>query len=203
LPRGPADVVGIRFRSAGARSVLGFPAAEATGRVERLSDYRARLAGELLSAAAITQRRKGAKTPRLNEERVAALAQVLARFVRDEPPLLVAEAVRCLDQAKAPPMHAVAARLGVTRRTLERRVLHEVGLAPQMLHRVFRFRRAFRLLDEAPPGTWARVAHAAGYFDQAHLIREFRRFAGAAPTAFLESDPALSRAMLSREGTAA
>ena len=88
-------------------------------------------------------------------------------------------------------------------RTLERRVLHEVGLAPQMLHRVFRFRRAFRLLDQAPPGTWAQVAHAAGYFDQAHLIREFHRFAGAAPTAFLQSDPALSRAMLTGEGTAA
>jgi len=199
LPRGPADVVGIRFRSAGARSVLGFPAAEATGRVERLSDYRARLAGELLSAAA--QGRNGARA--LSQERVRALAGVLGRFVRDQPPLLVAEAVRCLNQAKTPPMHTVAARLGVTRRTLERRVLHEVGLAPQMLHRVFRFRRAFRLLDEAPPGTWARVAHAAGYFDQAHLIREFRRFAGAAPAAFLESDPAFSRAMLSGQGNAA
>jgi AraC-like DNA-binding protein len=195
LPRGPADVVGIRFRSAGARSMLGFPAAEVTGRVDRLSDHRARLAGELLSAAK-AQGRKAAGTPGLNEERVAALARVLGRFVRDGPPPLVAEAVRCLDQAKAPPMHAVAARLGVTRRTLERRVLHEVGLAPQMLHRVFRFRRAFRLLDEAPPGTWARVAHAAGYFDQAHLIREFRRFAGAPPTAFLAAGPELTRALL-------
>jgi len=194
LPRGPADVVGIRFRSAGARSVLGFPAAEVTGRVDRLADHDVRLAGELLSAAAKAPGRM---------ERVAALGRVLRRFVRDEPPPLVAEAVRWLDQAKAPPMHAVAARLGVTRRTLERRVLHEVGLAPQMLHRVFRFRRAFRLIDQAPSGTWARVAHAAGYFDQAHLIREFRRFAGAAPTAFLESDPALSRAMLSGQSTAA
>ena len=195
--------MGIRFRSAGARSVLGFPAAEVTGRVERFAGYQARLAGELLSAAAKpkAQGRTGGRA--LSQERVRALAGVLARFVREAPPPLVAEAVRCLDQAKAPPMHAVAARLGVTRRTLERRVLREVGLAPQMLHRVFRFRRAFRLLDQAPPGTWAQVAHAAGYFDQAHLIREFHRFAGAAPTAFLQSDPALSRAMLTGEGTAA
>jgi len=196
LPRGPADVVGIRFRSAGARSVLGFPAAEATGRVDRLSDYHPRLAGELVSSVARRQGGEEARTPGLNVERVAALARVLVRFVRDEPPPLVAEAVRCLDQAKAPPMHAIAARLGVTRRTLERRVLNEVGLDPRMLHRVFRFRRAFRLLDEAPPGTWARVAHAAGYFDQAHLIREFRRFAGAPPMAFLAAEPALTRALL-------
>jgi AraC-like DNA-binding protein len=194
LPRGPADVVGIRFRSAGARSVVGFPVGEVTGGVVPLRDYDSRLAGELLSAAARAQGRKGAGGQ--CEERAVALAGVLSRFVSQEPPAL-------LDQTKAPPVHELAARLGVTRRMLERRVLHEVGLPPRMLHRVFRFRRAFRMLDEAPAGTWGRVAHAAGYFDQAHLIREFRRFAGAAPAAFLESDPALSRAMLAREGSAA
>jgi AraC-like DNA-binding protein len=201
LPRGPADVVGIRFRSAGARSVLGFPAAEATGRVERLSDYHPRLAGELMSAAAKTQGRKDASTK--SDGRVAALAGVLSRFAGQAPPALVAEAVRWLDHAKAPPVHAVAARLGVTPRTLERRVLHEVGLSPQMLRRVCRFRRAFRLLEAATGGSGARVAAAAGYFDQAHLIREFRRFAGAPPTAFLQADPALSRVMLGSEEPAA
>jgi len=194
LPRGPADVVGIRFRSAGARSVLGFPAAEATGRVERLSDYHPRLAGELLSAVA---RRQGGKEGRRQcEERVRGLAGVLSRFAGQTPPALVAEAVRWLDHAKAPPVHAVAARLGVTPRTLERRMLAETGLSPRMLSRVLRFRRAFRLIDEAPAGTWARVAHTAGYFDQAHLIREFRRFAGAPPTAFLAAEPVLTRALL-------
>lgn len=196
LPRGPADVVGIRFRSAGARSLLGFPAGEVTGRVVPLADVRAGLAGRLLAAVAETHGHPDARTQGVCEQRARALAGVLSHFVRGEPPALVTEAVRCLDRPKAPPVHAVAARLGVTRRTLERRVRDETGLSPQMLSRVLRFRRAFRMLDQAPVGTCARVATAAGYFDQAHLIREFRRFAGAPPTAFLASDPALSRTLL-------
>lgn len=199
LPRGPADVVGIRFRSAGAGSVLGFPVDEVTGRVLPLTDVRVKLAGELLAAVARRQGRKDARTQGLRGWRVRALAAVLARFVRGEPPGFVTEAVRCLDRPKAPPVHAVAARLGVTRRTLERRVRAEVGLSPQMLSRVLRFRRAFRMLDQAPAGTCARVAAATGYFDQAHLIRDFRRFAGAPPRAFLASEPALSRALLGRD----
>lgn len=186
LPLGQSDVVGIRFRSAAARSVLGFPSGEITGRVVPLAEHHSRFAGALLTAAS---------RPVLPTERARALAAVLLRFVREEPPALVVAAVRRLDQPRAPTVGTVAHQLGVTRRTLERRVLHEVGLSPQMLARVLRFRRAFRLLDQAPPGSGARVAAAAGYFDQAHLIRDFRRFAGTTPSAFLESDPALARAL--------
>lgn len=79
-------------------------------------------------------------------------------------------------------------------------MLAETGLAPKLLMRVLRFRRAFRLLDRSAAGGWGRVAVSAGYFDQAHLIREFREFAGAAPSVFWESDPELSRALLGGEG---
>lgn len=194
LPLGQSDVVGIRFRSAAARSVLGFPSGEVTDRVVPLAAQHSRLAGALLTAASRHV---------LPTERARALAAVLLRFVREEPPGLVVAAVHRLDQARAPTVGTVALQLGVNRRTLERRVLHEVGLSPQMLARVLRFRRAFRLLDQAPPGHGARVAVAAGYFDQAHLIRDFHRFAGATPSAFLESDPALARALTGGEESAA
>jgi AraC-like DNA-binding protein len=187
LPRGPADVVGIRFRSEGARSVLGFPADEVNDQVAPLGEICPGLAGKLLRAASRHS---------LPGERVLALAGVLSSLVRHEPPPLVTEVVRRLDTPRSPAVHTLSAQLGVTRRTLERRVRAEVGLSPRMLSRVLRFRRAFRMLDQAPAGTSARIATAAGYFDQAHLIRDFRRFAGAPPAAFLASDPALTRALL-------
>jgi AraC-like DNA-binding protein len=64
------------------------------------------------------------------------------------------------------------------------------------MRRLLRFRRAFRLLDQAAPGTWARVAAHAGYFDQAHLIRDFRQFAGTSPSEFFGRNRDLARALL-------
>jgi AraC-like DNA-binding protein len=45
------------------------------------------------------------------------------------------------------------------------------------------------------------VATCAGYYDQAHLTREFRRFAGASPSEFFRVDPALARAFGAPVGT--
>jgi AraC-like DNA-binding protein len=48
---------------------------------------------------------------------------------------------------------------------------------------VLRFRYACRLAGESPRPEWSGIAAEAGYFDQAHLIRDFREFAGATPMA--------------------
>jgi transcriptional regulator GlxA family with amidase domain len=89
---------------------------------------------------------------------------------------------------------ALAGAVGLTPRTLQRSFLDEIGVDPTLLRRIFRFRTAFGLLGELPPGRWSRVAPRAGYFDQAHLIREFRRFAGAPPSVFFGAGPELARA---------
>ena len=56
---------------------------------------------------------------------------------------------------------------------------------PKVVGRVLRFDRARRLLGRpARPGL-AAVAATCGYYDQAHLTREFRELAGMSPTAWL------------------
>ena len=42
-----------------------------------------------------------------------------------------------------------------------------------------------RLLHRATDVDWADTAIACGYYDQAHMIHDFREFAGLAPTAYL------------------
>ena len=60
----------------------------------------------------------------------------------------------------------------------------EVGLPPKTLARILRFHRA-RGLIVAPGGAdFAEVADLCGYYDQAHLIRDFREFAGCTPAEF-------------------
>src|ERR1035438_3103196 len=74
-----------------------------------------------------------------------------------------------------------ARHAGLGARQFRRRCLEESGLAPKHLCRVLRFRRACALA--ARGAGWVRVAGDAGYFDQAHLIRDFREFTGATPMA--------------------
>ncbi len=79
----------------------------------------------------------------------------------------------------------VARQMGINLRHLERKSLAYSGVSPKSLIRIARFSRALRLHAETQH-TWTRIAHHAGYHDHMHLIRDFRIFAGGAPTSALE-----------------
>jgi AraC-like DNA-binding protein len=52
--------------------------------------------------------------------------------------------------------------------------------------RSYRFSSTVLALDVAAPIDWGDVAAGAGYFDQAHFVREFREFTGLTPTRYAE-----------------
>ena len=76
----------------------------------------------------------------------------------------------------------VARQSGVNLRYLERKSFEYAGVTPKALARISRFSRALRLRAETSL-TWTQIAHAAEYHDHMHMIRDFRIFAGEAPTA--------------------
>ena len=78
---------------------------------------------------------------------------------------------------------ALTAELGCSRRFLDRRFATEVGLTPKTVARLIRFARVCARVREEP-AAWARLAAEAGYYDQAHLNRDFRELAGTTPTDF-------------------
>jgi AraC-like DNA-binding protein len=80
---------------------------------------------------------------------------------------------------------ALASELGWSHRRLIARFREHIGLAPKTVARVFRFDRAVEALRSPQPAGIAEVAFACGYFDQAHLNREFRELAGTTPAAFV------------------
>jgi AraC-like DNA-binding protein len=82
---------------------------------------------------------------------------------------------------------ALAGEVGWSPRHLVSRFREQVGLAPKPVARVLRFRRALALLAAPGGPPWAEAAVACGYYDQAHLNREFRALAGCTPTALLAS----------------
>jgi AraC-like DNA-binding protein len=79
----------------------------------------------------------------------------------------------------------LARALGISRRQFERRFREQVGLSPRLFARIVRFQRAFAALGEE---TGASIAARCGFSDQAHLVREVRRFSGQTPTLLAEAD---------------
>jgi methylphosphotriester-DNA--protein-cysteine methyltransferase len=59
-----------------------------------------------------------------------------------------------------------------------------VGLTPKRFARVRRFGRVLQSIELGRPVAWSQVAASCGYFDQAHLIHDFREFSGMNPTLY-------------------
>ncbi len=59
-----------------------------------------------------------------------------------------------------------------------------VGLTPKLFCRVRRFRALLDQIKKGTPVNWAELAADCGYFDQAHLIHDFRAFAGITPAQY-------------------
>src|SRR5262249_55501668 len=60
----------------------------------------------------------------------------------------------------------------------------DVGVTPKRYCRLLRFQRAVTRAHRGVATDWPALALACGYFDQAHLIHEFREFSGLTPTAY-------------------
>ncbi len=85
----------------------------------------------------------------------------------------------------APRVEEIVRQMGANRRYLERKALMYAGVTPKQLTRIARFSRALALRSETEQ-TWTQIAQATGYHDHMHMIRDFRVFAGDAPTSALQ-----------------
>jgi AraC-like DNA-binding protein len=171
---GRVDLIGVRFRPGGGTPVLGVPAAELSGRRVALPDIAPRLGHVAARMAACAPPRRAAVLAELVDRLRSRTGGATA------PDPRVGRAVRLLDRVGVS-VAGVAAEVGLSPRQLERLFAHEVGATPSQARSVNRFRAAVRLLGEERAPSLASVAHMAGYFDQAHLSRDFRRLAGVTP----------------------
>lgn len=59
-----------------------------------------------------------------------------------------------------------------------------VGATPKVYRRIQRFQRALRVMQKQTWVDWSDFAVEGGYYDQSHLIRDFRQFSGLTPTMY-------------------
>jgi AraC-like DNA-binding protein len=166
-------ILGVRFRPGGAAQLLGMPAQELTDRVVPAGDLGLKSLAELST--------------------LRELEGALLGLERGSADPLVDEAARLL--SRSPDVETAAASLGVSRRQLERRFKTRVGMQPKHFARIRRFQRVFHAMEGDSAG-WVDAAADCGYYDQAHLIRDFRDFAGEPPSLLLAADD-LARHFLS------
>jgi AraC-like DNA-binding protein len=172
LPAGE-ELAGVRFRTGAAGLFLHAAPGEFTDRSEPLDAVwgaRARRLLDELGHAACGDARLSALTGSLapRDDRNGVQLAIAA--------IAAADGLIDLDH--------VASHARLSPRQFRRRVMEETGLAPKHLCRVLRFRRALRLLEGPEPLGWAAIAADCGYYDQAHLIRDFREFSGSTPAAY-------------------
>jgi AraC-like DNA-binding protein len=73
-------------------------------------------------------------------------------------------------------------------RQFERKFLERIGMSPKLFMRVVRFAQAYRLKDRQPQLDWQDIVHRCGYYDQMHLIKDFKLFAAVTPTVLLKEE---------------
>ncbi|NMO51378.1 helix-turn-helix transcriptional regulator [Actinoplanes sp. TBRC 11911] len=171
--------VQVAVRPLGCRALFGLPAAEIAHRDIEV--------GALLGDRVVESVRERMRAEPSWAGRFAALDAILLRGLRAGGNVRpeVAYAVKRLFRGDVP-ISSVAGEVGWSGRYLTDRFRAELGLRPKEAARVARFDRARRAIR--PSSKLADIAAGHGFADQSHLVREFRAFAGCAPSEWLADE---------------
>lgn len=112
-----------------------------------------------------------------------ALMSRLPRLSVESPMLMAAD--RILKAKGAVSIVDIARAFGWTTRHFERCFSKEVGFSPKLYTRVARFQSAIDLKLLDPRLSWCSIAHELYYHDQMHLVHDFRKLGGSAPSDIL------------------
>ena len=174
---GHVDLLGVRFRPGGALPFLRQPLHELADRHVALDALWGSRAGALIDAVATVPR----------GDRVGVLERLLlanrAAAMTDDD--LIHRAVVLMRRTRGGiGVRAAAQALGVGERRLERVFDVAIGLSPKRFARVVRFLGAVREIGRRSLRPGAALALDAGYADQPHFVREFKRLAGVTPAQY-------------------
>jgi AraC-like DNA-binding protein len=163
----------------GARLFFGLPMSELAGRVVAIDELLPRAhrgLAERLDALPTWEARL-ALVIRLVEERLDELTGATK---------VVAWAVRHIEErGGAFDGRELARQLGYSQKHVIHLFRDTVGVPPKQHAKLVRFGRLVEILRSGRRVAWAQLASQLGWFDQSHMWRDIKRFAGASPTELL------------------
>lgn len=192
-PTGNVSLFGIRFKPTGA--VMFF-----RGQVPELSDRITPL--DLVwgsSVNVVTERLAGAGT---FLEKIAIINEDLSARLADKVDMTpsVEQAVGLILTGNGlTPIPAIARSAGISDRGLVRKFRQLIGLSPKSYSRIVRFQRVLRSFENDPLIEVSDAALKYGYYDQSHLINDFRQYAGLTPTEFRARNNKITEALIAND----
>jgi AraC-like DNA-binding protein len=176
---GLVHLVGVRFRAGGAWPFLGVPLKEFADEVVEL---------EAILGIEMRELRERLGAASTDDERFDLLEGWLwRRFRRHTPPTrAVSHALTMIrTRSSEARITRLAGEIGISHKHLLREFDRCVGLRPKAFARICAFQRVIQWVGWKREIDWADAAVRCGYYDQAHLIREFRSFSGLTPGSYL------------------
>jgi AraC-like DNA-binding protein len=180
--RRKVEGLSVTLRPGAAAALLGLPVGEIGGSAVHLDALWQGEGTELLG--------RMAEAPD-DAARVTLLHAVLQRRLRDSSAtagntaaaMHAAQLIAASDGRRS--LREVATTVGVGERRLQQLFHAHVGLSPRAWSRLARMHGCLRALRLQSSPAWADVALESGFYDQSHLVNEFRALCGVTPTEFM------------------
>ncbi|MGS2764757.1 helix-turn-helix domain-containing protein [Sinomicrobium sp. M5D2P9] len=176
---GSATII-VKFRETGASAFLPLPVHELFGQTVSLNNF-------------ITREETDRVENQLGEtenhsQQIAVIEHFLLSLLH--PPgndVVIAKAIEKIEYSKGLlPIGDLLEGLPLSRDPFEKRFRRVTGTSPKQFASIVRMRN---ILSSSQKDNFTSVAYTSGYFDQAHFIKDFRRFTGTTPTIFFRSGP--------------
>jgi AraC-like DNA-binding protein len=175
---GNSRVFGVKFRPGGFRPFFDGPVSKLADRIVPAS----RIFGKDLDALkeiALSSCAENAKVQ-------AANAFFHARMPKPDPSLPLAELLvdRILREPEIKTVEDLATGTGMGKRSLQRLFSEYVGASPKWVIRRYRLHEVIEKFNAGRKLDWSQLALDLGYFDQAHLINDFKSIVGLSPSEY-------------------
>jgi AraC-like DNA-binding protein len=176
---GQSQVFGIKFKPGGFRPFLGFATSKLADRVvpaESILGKNVNALAVLLLSSAEDDRKVDAanaffraRMPKKRDRTIDRVGGIVER-------ILVERDIKTVDD--------LVDRSGIGKRSLQRMFNEYVGVSPKWVIRRYRLHELVEHFNANDEPHWAELALELGYFDQAHLINDFRSITGYSPTEY-------------------
>ena len=177
---GVVDVLSVQFEATGLHALLGIS-------MPALADWPLG-AGDVSEWPGIEQLHERMSMSDSTSHRVSQLETFLIALRQRRPAPNDVGLEWCVAKLRAQAgqvrVEQLAAKTGLSQRHFSRLFKQQIGVSPKTYARVVRMQSVIAAKSARPTLSWAALAQDFGFFDQAHLDKEFRDLADATPTSW-------------------